>query len=260
MKNWKKHSLIVILVLGTAIYAVARYFNDPTDVQSTELSAKTNILHHVVDLEAADVQLKFYWKDDDGKPIGNARRLNQVVKMRNQKLLFAMNGGMYLRDQSPQGFYVQEGVEHKPYDLAKKGYGNFYMYPNGIFYITKQNKAHVCSLENHPCHSTSDMHYATQSGPMLVIDGKLHHQFIKGSTNLNIRNGVGILPDGKILFAMSKEKINFYDFATFFKDMGCKNALYLDGFVSRTYLPSKKWTQTDGQFGVIIGQTIETTE
>lgn len=88
---------------------------------------------------------------------------------------------------------------------------------------------------------------------MLVIDGKLHPKFNEGSKNLNIRNGVGILPNGNVLFAMSKKKINFYDFAQYFKKLGCKNALYLDGFVSRTYLPSKGYKTNGGKFGVIIG-------
>ena len=90
---------------------------------------------------------------------------------------------------------------------------------------------------------------------MLVINFKIHPDFKEGSTNLNIRNGVGILSDNSIVFAMSKEPINFYDFANYFKSLGCKNALYLDGLVSRTYLPEKKWIQTDGNFGVIIGVT-----
>ena len=92
---------------------------------------------------------------------------------------------------------------------------------------------------------------------MMVIDGRIHPKFVKGSKNLNIRNRVGILPDGSVLFAMSKEKVNFYDFALFFKTHGCENALYLDGFVSRTYLPSKKWEQVEGDFGVIIAEVKE---
>ena len=90
---------------------------------------------------------------------------------------------------------------------------------------------------------------------MLVVDGQIHSAFTQGSSNLNIRNGVGILPNNKILFAMSKKEINFYDFATFFQNMGCESALYLDGFVSRTYFPEKNWIQMDGNFGVIIGVT-----
>lgn len=90
---------------------------------------------------------------------------------------------------------------------------------------------------------------------MLLINGKIHSAFKKGSTNFHIRNGVGILPDNRVIFAMSKSKVNFYDFALYFKSLGCKNALYLDGYVSQTYLPEKNWIQTDGNFGVIIGVT-----
>ena len=73
--------------------------------------------------------------------------------------------------------------------------------------------------------------YATQSGPMLIIDGQIHPAFKQGTANLNIRNGVGILPNNKLLFVMSKKEMNLYDFANYFKNSGCINALYLDGFV-----------------------------
>jgi uncharacterized protein YigE (DUF2233 family) len=122
-----------------------------------------------------------------------------------------------------------------------------------VFYITEENNPVICVTTAFK--NAKNIKYATQSGPMLVIDGKLHQKLTKGSKNLNIRNGVGVLPNGNLLFAMSKEKINFYDFATFFKDNGCKNALYLDGFVSKTYLPSKNYEQIDGDFGIIIGIT-----
>ena len=89
---------------------------------------------------------------------------------------------------------------------------------------------------------------------MLLIDGAVNSILKQGSSNYNIRNGVGILTDGNILFAMSKKKINFYDFAMFFKSKGCKNALYLDGYVSKTYLPSKGWKQSGGNFSVIIAE------
>jgi uncharacterized protein YigE (DUF2233 family) len=96
---------------------------------------------------------------------------------------------------------------------------------------------------------------ATQSGPMLLIDGAIHPAFREGSSNLNIRNGVGLLPDNRLIFAMSGKPVNFYTLASWFRDRGCRNALYLDGFVSRTWLPEKGWTQTDGDLGVLIGVT-----
>jgi uncharacterized protein YigE (DUF2233 family) len=133
----------------------------------------------------------------------------------------------------------------------RSGTGNFYLKPNGVFYIDSENDPVICATEKFI--DNGKIKFATQSGPMLVIDGAIHPVFEQGSKNVNIRNGVGILPNNKLLFAMSKKEINFYDFANYFKNAGCKNALYLDGFVCRSFLPEKNWVQLDGNFGVIIG-------
>jgi uncharacterized protein YigE (DUF2233 family) len=196
--------------------------------------------------------IKFYWKDDNGKIFKSIQNLKSFVEIKNQELKFAMNGGMYMKDNSPQGLYIENSITQTPLDTLS-GTGNFYLKPNGVFYLTKDNKAFVC--ETGKFTNDGQVNFATQSGPMLLIDGEIHPAFKKGSKNLNIRNGVGILPDNKVVFAISKEEVNFNDFAEFFKGKGCKNALYLDGLVSRTYLPEEKWEQLDGNFGVIIGVT-----
>jgi uncharacterized protein YigE (DUF2233 family) len=163
-----------------------------------------------------------------------------------------MNGGMYLKDGSPQGLYIENGLVLKPLDTLQKAYGNFYLQPNGVFGIQKDGKPVVTRSE----HTTiATLNFATPSGPMLIIDGALHPAFQKGSENIHLRNALGIVADGRLLFALSKEKINFYDLATFFKDQGCKNAVYLDGFVSRVYDPESAVAQMDGDFGIIIGIT-----
>ncbi|MBO9703543.1 MAG: phosphodiester glycosidase family protein [Sporocytophaga sp.] len=233
--------LSVILVFGCILstlfflYGFKNYEND--------------IVTYTVDLNKAD--LKFYWKDKDGNIIRSLQNLKLLANENHQKLLFAMNGGMYQKDNSPQGLYIEDGKVISKLNTGS-GNGNFHMKPNGVFYITTNNKAYISQTSDF---KSKDIKYATQSGPMLVIDGLTHPVFQKGSKNLNIRNGVGILPDGNIIFAISKNEINFYDFAQYFKDAGCKNALYLDGFVSRAYIPEKNWIQTDGNFGVIIGVT-----
>jgi len=236
----KKHFLpIYILFIAIALFAF-----------STKPFSEDKIISYTVDLNQS--QLKLYWKDDKGNVFNSIQNLKDYLDKKKTPLLFAANAGMYKQDHSPQGLFIEEKKELSPIDTAS-GNGNFYMKPNGVFYTTTNNQAFIC--ETRQFSHTSITRYATQSGPMLVIDGNIHSAFKKGSANLNIRNGVGILPDGKVVFAMSKEKINFYDFAEYFKELGCKQALYLDGFVSRTYLPEKNWTQTDGNFGVMIGVT-----
>jgi uncharacterized protein YigE (DUF2233 family) len=195
-------------------------------------------------------EVNFYLKDGKGVNFGSIANLKAWLNQRKTELVFATNGGMYKTNKSPLGLYIQDEILISPID-RNSGDGNFYLKPNGIFYLTKNDKAFICKTEDFQV--SKKIKYATQSGPMLVIDGETHKAFNKNSTNLNIRNGVGILPNNEILFAMSKKGINFYEFAEFFKSKGCKNALYLDGFVSRTYCPKQNWIQTDGDFGVIIG-------
>ena len=231
-------SLLLLLTVGLIAFT--------TNKKSTD----NNILAYTVVTKTQDLQL--FWKNDKGETFKSIQNLKNYVESKSLTLTFAMNGGMFNKDFSPQGLFIQNKKTLAVLDTAD-GNGNFYLKPNGVFYITTDNNPFVCKTTDFK--DNGKIKYATQSGPMLIIDGKIHSAFKDGSTNLNIRNGVGILPDNKVVFAMSKTEINFYDFAKYFQSLGCKNALYLDGFVSRTYLPEKKWTQTDGNFGVIIGVT-----
>lgn len=196
--------------------------------------------------------LQLYWKDNNQKLFGSIQHLNQYLVKNNKEVLFITNGGMYKKDQSPQGLFIQNAITKAQIDTSNAN-GNFYLKPNGVFYLTTSKEAFVVKTEDFK--SSKGIEFATQSGPMLVVDGKIHSAFNKNSTNLNIRNGVGILPNNKVLFVLSKKEVNLYEFAEFFKNKGCKNALYLDGFVSRAYCPSEKWLQTDGNFGVMIAIT-----
>ena len=241
MKRKNTFILIVILVATATMFAFAAkaQINDSLFVTC------------IVDIKKQDIQL--YWKNDTGEIFRNIQNLRSYLEKNKKKLVFAMNGGMFKPDNSPQGLFIQKRKTLSPLDTSS-GSGNFYLKPNGVFYITTGNVPVICTTADFK--DDGKIKYATQSGPMLLINGQIHPAFKQGSANLNIRNGVGILPGNKVIFAMSKAPVNFYDFASYFKNLGCVNALYLDGFVSRTYLPEKNWIQTDGNFGVIIGVTV----
>jgi len=147
--------------------------------------------------------VSFYWKNDKSSIFGSIDKLNKWLSQNNEELLFATNGGMYKKDQSPQGLFIENGILKTPIDTTNAT-GNFYLKPNGIFYLTKSNEPFICETEDFE--SSKTIKFATQSGPMLLIDGKIHSAFNESSKNLNIRNGVGILPNNEIIFAMSKRK------------------------------------------------------
>lgn len=238
----------IVKLLIFTFYALS--CNTTAQKQSLTIIEQAKIEYYTVDLQKQS--LRFYSYQENGQPFVNIGNLKRSLEKRNQNLVFAMNGGMFNKSLSAHGLYIENGQSLTALDTAKTGYGNFYLQPNGVFYINKQDKASICKTADFMF--TENLLYATQSGPLLIVDGEIHSQLTKGSKNLHIRNGVGVLPDGSLLFAISKEPVNFFDFANFFKNNGCKYALYLDGFVSKMYLPQKNWLQTDGQFGIIIAE------
>jgi len=166
-----------------------------------------------------------------------------------------MNAGIFNPDFKPTGLWYRNG--HRSFDFNNKTGlpGNFYMDPGGVFAIKKGGVATILTREEQykNIKDTVNYTYATQSGPMLVIDGKPHPDFKSHSPNLHIRNGVGILPDGKIVFIISKDEVNFFEFALLFKDgFKCKDALYLDGTISRIYAPAIQRKDPGGNFAGII--------
>jgi len=198
-----------------------------------------------------DIQL--FQNDRTGKPYGSFRALENDLRQDRIYVRFAMNGGMYLDDQSPVGLFIENGRELKAIN-TNKGWGNFHLLPNGIFYLLP-GRAGVMESKAFAASGIKPF-YATQSGPMLVVDGKLHPSFLADSTSLKTRNGVGVAKDGKVVFAISDGPVRFHDFATLFRDeLHCANALFLDGSISSLDIP--EWQRRDGLFplGPIIAVT-----
>lgn len=187
-----------------------------------------------VDLESEQLALFLY--APDGTPYGYFNTLDNALGEQGKTLGFAMNAGMYHEDRAPVGHYLEDGKELQRV-ISSDGPGNFGLLPNGILCL-RDGRADVIETirflrEAPECRS------ATQSGPMLVIDGKLHPKFLKNGTSRYVRNGVGTSADGKkAYFAISNQAVNFYDFGVFFRDhLKLPNALYFDGNVSRLRAP-----------------------
>ena len=208
----------------------------------------------VADLDSVDVKTHLIH-------IKSKTTLGQVksfLEMQKRVPLMITNAGMFTPSYEPEGLYIEENSLKKyPLDVGdQKSNLNFYLRPNGVFYINAKNIPHIDSTQEFrrlQRLGKLKIKLATQSGPMLVINGRIHPAFLKGSFNQKIRSGVGILHTKKIVFAATLDGSNFYDFAVFFRDvLNCKNALFLDGAISKMYLHDIDSTETGGQFGPVI--------
>jgi uncharacterized protein YigE (DUF2233 family) len=200
-----------------------------------------------------ECKIRMIYKDQKGNQLGNMNNALNFLN-RTSKALFITNAGIFNPDQQPKGLYIEEGCIIVPLENHKKGYGNFYLQPNGIFLLTAR-KAYIVPT-NKLYLVEHEIKYATQSGPLLLYKGEINSQFNQFSRNKVIRSGVGITADGEVIFVLSKNPVSFYDLAMVFKSrLNCITALYLDGYISKMYFPPLNLKNLDGKFSAFIAIT-----
>lgn len=214
----------------------------------------------VVDINLDKVQLALYWRNPDThKPFSNIATLKRWGRRHGRKLQFAANAGIYDSHREPLGLYVENGKALVPLNTAHgdPSKGNFSLLPNGVFAIDAHGHASVRTT-----HAFENDHaqpqWATQSGPMLVINGHVNPHFKAQSDSVKWRSGVCARTPTHVVFAISEAPVNFDTFARLFRDkLGCRNALYLDGTLSQFFVngayygpPSFMVKPYAGMFGV----------
>lgn len=206
-----------------------------------------------VDMTTADLRL--FHKGEDGQILGQFQTVDRVLQAEGRRLAFAMNAGMYHQDRAPVGLYVERGVQAAPL-VTREGPGNFGLLPNGVFCI-RPGRADVIESRSY-AETAPRCDFATQSGPMLVIDGALHPRFLATSDSRYVRNGVGTTADGRrAVFVIADAPVTFHRFGRFFRDqLGLPNALYFDGNISRLWLPQMRRADFGFQLGPIVGLAV----
>lgn len=243
----------VALVISVFCFFLASCQEKPSRAQEKR-HAENHGDYTVYRVDLRKQNLQFFWKDQSGNPIRTIGALRDLLAQQKQELVFATNAGMFDVNNRPIGYYVENGTRYVGINRRNCS-GNFCLHPNGIFGLKKDSSAFVVATEKYEL-TSEDLLGATQSGPMLVIDGKIHPRFNPKSDNLNIRSGVGIVNSREVVFAISDNLVNFYEFAAFFRDkLGCKNALFLDGTISRMFIKENNRYALDGDFGAMIGVT-----
>jgi len=186
--------------------------------------------------EAGDGKIELIAASAKERPIRRLAEVEASLGGRAARVAFAMNAGMYDQDGRPIGLAIAEGKQKHAIN-RRKGGGNFHLFPNGVFQVRSDGTAQIVTSDKWT--PSPAVRIATQSGPMLVINGKVHPAFDRDGSSRYIRNGVGVRPGGRPVFVISDDAVSLGKFARFFRDeLKVWNALFFDGAVSALWDPA----------------------
>ena len=247
MKSWSSN-IKIVLILSLLLLPSCR--NSPnlrgapgdantgcpaTAAQGVEVSCLTfkQARYVVVRVDLSATLIRLLWKNPAGEPYGS---LGEAHRQAGGELLVLTNAGIYSESHAPEGLHIEGGKQLSSLNLETRD-GNFYWKPNGIFYVTDDGAGIVESEKFESLNERGDVREATQSGPLLVIDGELNLDLKPDSQSVYVRNGIGVKSSNEVYIVISRDEVNLHDFASVFRDLHCRSALYLDGCVSQMYLP-----------------------
>jgi len=199
------------------------------DICSETLFEGARAVLCVVDPALYDIRLVY--RGGDEQPHGSVAKAVTAWTASGKTPVLAMNAGMYHADMLPVGLYVENAVELAALN-TDDGFGNFFLKPNGVFFVRDDGSAGVMETEAYRAAGIAPA-FATQSGPMLLIGGEIHPRFLPDGTSKYTRNGVGVRADGRIVLAITRDPVSLGSFARLFRDIAqCPDALFFDGAVS----------------------------
>jgi uncharacterized protein YigE (DUF2233 family) len=200
----------------------------------------------VVTVDLRKAQLGLFWRDEHGSRLARLHAVRDLLLHRKLRPVAITNAGIFA-PRTPSGLHIEEGRHLHALNLAATD-GNFGMKPNGVFFLDGTGAA-IRESSEFARRGEAGVGLATQSGPLLVRSGGIHPKFSRTSSNALPRSGVGVVSKDRIVLAVTRGPIRFYDFALFFRDrLGCQDALYLDGVISSLWAPALHLDEDAGDF------------
>ena len=237
-QSYGRYAILLVASLLTGCTAIRQTLqNQPCVLNSVEP-------YDTVYVDPVLHDLTLHWKHPvTNDPFETIQNVVQWLEETGHSVRAVTNAGIFETGLVPTGLYVENGRKLQPLNL-EEGYGNFYLKPNGVFFI--QNDQYGIIESTRFNRKKPEVDQALQSGPLLLQNSQIHPAFTQGSKNCRLRSGIGISSDGKAILAISNGAVNFFDFAIWFRDIaGVSDALYLDGAISVLHTENRPGTTTE---------------
>lgn len=227
--------LLTLAAAGAAIFAAAAR-GEPARASACRHEMFEGDGFMVCRYRRGEDDLRLVSRLGDG-PVSDFGRLALALRKDARRVRFAINAGMYDPGRNAVGLLVENGKLVHGLDTGE-GTGNFYLKPNGVFSVDGEGRARIDETSALADRGLGGVRWATQSGPLLVSGGVLHPAVQPNGESRVVRNAVGIRSPDEAVFVISDDAVSFGRLARFLRDgLGCRDALYLDGYVSSLWAP-----------------------
>lgn len=233
---------LMVLLITTAVATPTHWRTLAPGIEYTKLSMlsgfHTGYLHAFrIDLQSNKLELAI--AEDHRNKIATVKDL-----MSTSAAVIGINGGFFSQELKPLGLRIVDGAIRNPVKSTPWW---------GVFYI-ENNRAHIVSQKQF--HFNKKIQFAVQSGPRLVIDGKIPLSLKPG---VDSRTALGITEDGRIVIVVTESlQLTTTELARFMKGpmieggLGCNYAINLDGGTStQLYVKTPKFAITVPSLGAV---------
>ena len=240
----RRYGLALLLTSGIA-----------TGAHGTQLATASyrGVPIDIVRFDPRVVDLRLVWKNATGSGYRTFESAGVAAVNKGERAIAITNAGIFGESSDktlyPIGLHIEDGKLLHPLNLSS-GTGNFYLKPNGVFFLDAARQPHI--KDSSAITSTDKMLLATQSGPLLLHNRTPHPSFDEKSANTKVRSAIAVC-GSEVVVAVTRNGISFWDFAIFLRDQQhCQDALYLDGTISRLHAPGLGLTQNAGPFAGML--------
>lgn len=191
------------------------------------------------------------WRGSDDQPLRSFARYASNAGDAASSVAFAFNAGMFDEDGQPVGYFVEDGERLRTLNTGT-GEGDFYAKPNGVFFGT-DDQWQIMTSDAFLKNVSERPQFGTQSGPMLVIEGRLHPDIAPDGDDRVFRNAVGVDANGRAHFVISNAPVSFGKLARLYRDkLEVGDALHLDAKVSSLWSPANGRMDDASALGPLI--------
>lgn len=224
--------IIVILWSATA-YAAPAWKDIADGLQYKKVNVSPAGFIHFFKIDPAKLKLKIITAKEFGM-------INIDAKSMAQKSgsIAAVNGGFFTPEYASLGLLVKDGRE-----ISRLKWTSWWH----IFQIAS-GKPRVITKQDYKF--TPEIEMAIEAGPRILVDGSVPSGLKQSAAE---RTAIGIADDGSIILAVTESlPITLSDFAVHLLNIGCKDALNLDGGSStQVYAKAKGFELYRNGFGPV---------